>query len=738
VTEAASLINAFPLTATQPIAKWMERAGSAPAASQFYRAYLFREALTWIPSIIGGLLVWPVALMGLVLMSRSQTLRAFLLFHPLGRQLGGMGQTKALIFSVPALRRRFFRPYRASMLGDMAQEDSELEGGNYFSASGAVELRRGGVAQQLRDLDRLTLMSNSTVAPSIIERLSRWDGRVFLIGPSGRGKSMFLKHHILVSGHVREPSIFATAAALGRDPIKALTARFGGAIPDDQFLDSLIQSKRLDLYVDGLNEVDPETRASILDFISSRPSANIFTTTQPLERYPSEAKLFALLPLTRPQISTFLTSRHHAVNGEQGSGAENYRVQTLAFVAEKLSEADAEVATDDMESSERSRALVERLSNPMDLQTIADLLIRGQRPDVWGLQKQRHALVDSSYRAQTSNEPFPLEVFSRYVYESRRDGKPEIDESRFPRVAEILLKEKQIQRYIAADSGFKSDGYIFRHDKIRDFYTYPAFLADSDLRVAHAGDDKFSGVYDLLTQELLPQDATDLREFLAERALDRGDHRLSDRYLEGLRTRRALDSKDPPWLAQHDRSDVTNDTATILALEVERSRIAVELAGVIQRLDVGRVGTRVISAARPDNLLNALTALFLEIGIVPVGVGVAQKALFQTSNHFKFGVIGFAHHVELPQRILEASEALIRLMPTDEVPTLVVVNAQADLAPSLRSHLSISAIRAIFRGERIVVYSAWDLLKIIRAKDGVYAHDFMVLWKEHCEGMAAN
>jgi hypothetical protein len=56
----------------------------------------------------------------------------------------------------------------------------------------------------------------------------------------------------------------------------------------------------------------------------------------------------------------------------------------------------------------------------------------------------------------------------------------------------------------------------------------------------------------------------------------------------------------------------------------------------------------------------------------------------------------------------------------------------------LRSHLSISAIRAIFRGERIVVYSAWDLLKIIRAKDGVYAHDFMVLWKEHCEGMAAN
>jgi hypothetical protein len=250
----------------------------------------------------------------------------------------------------------------------------------------------------------------------------------FVDRPSGRGKTMFLRHHILASGRFREPAIFTTADNLGREPTKTITARFGGAIPDDGFLDSLVQSGRLDLYIDGLNEVDPETRAAITDHVTSRPSANIFVTSQPLERYPGGVKLYLLLPLTRSQIADFLISRETTlVAGARVTGAA-YRAQSQAFVAEKLAEADIQTSADDPQGSERARALVERLSNPMDLQTIADLIALEQRPDIWALQKQRHVLVDRLYRERTNNEPFPFALFSTSVYEARRDGRPEIDD----------------------------------------------------------------------------------------------------------------------------------------------------------------------------------------------------------------------------------------------------------------------------------------------------------------------
>jgi hypothetical protein len=296
VHEAGGLADALPLfslSAVNNVATWAGRAESFGLATSFSRPYWTRWMITRVPGFASALAAWLFGVMALVLMSHSDGVRAFLLFHPLGRQLGAFGQVNALMFAIPVLRRKFFAPYRSAMLGILAQQDARgYDDKTYFSGSGAAPLEKGGIAGQLRDLDRRTVSGSSSAAAPVVSALRAWHGRIVLIGASGRGKTMFLRHHILGMGGIREPAVFATASSLGRDPHKAITGRFGGALTDDGFLDSLITSARLDLYIDGLNEVDVETRAVITDYVTARPGANIFITTQPLERYPGDAALF--------------------------------------------------------------------------------------------------------------------------------------------------------------------------------------------------------------------------------------------------------------------------------------------------------------------------------------------------------------------------------------------------------------------------------------------------------------
>jgi hypothetical protein len=718
VTAAASLVDDvsfFSFAGVNSIAAWSTRAEPFGLTAPFVWPYWLRWVVTRVPGFASAIAIWLVALVAVVLMSRSDNVRAFLLFHPLGKQLGVFGQVNALIFAIPNLRRAFFKPYRNAMLGVLAHQESRgYDEKAYFSGSGAAKLQRSGIAAQMRDLDRRTVSEGSTASGSAVTSLKTWKGRVVLVGPSGRGKTMFLRHHILGACSIREPAIFATASSLRGDPRNVIMARFGGAVTDEGFMDSLISSGKLDIYVDGLNEVDPETRAAITDFVASRPAANIFITTQPLERYPGDAAIFLLLPLTRAQILEFLVTREPALPPETKIRGASYIEQARAFVAEKLAEADTQASPDDAAGEEHARALVDRLSNPMDLQTVAELLALGQRPDVWALQKQRHKLVERRYLERTNNEPFPFDAFSRSVYEARRDAKSEVDETRFPRVADILLEEKQIQRYISGDAFFKADGYIFRHDKIRDFYTYRAFVIDPALRALHADDDKFSGVYDLLSSELPTNEAAALREFLSEKALDRGDHRLSDRYLEGLRARRLLESKDPDWLARFDRVDVAPENIAIARDEQLRGQILEELTQAIARLDAGRAGTRVLSAARSDALLEASLALLEEAGFSRLGLSAGQRILVGHPEYGDFALLAIAHPAALPERLIQATKANLESLPSLSGPTLIVANIEADLPPSERSAEAVSIVLGEFAMPGITVMTALDLLTRVR------------------------
>jgi hypothetical protein len=74
-----------------------------------------------------------------------------------------------------------------------------------------------------------------------------------------------------------------------------------------------------------------------------------------------------------------------------------------------------------------------------------------------------------------------------------------------------------------------------------------------------ARDDRFAGVFEYLARDL-PHDAADeLKDYLLSAALDRSDHRLSDRFLQHLRWRSLLDRADRAWLAAYDLPNARDD-----------------------------------------------------------------------------------------------------------------------------------------------------------------------------------
>ena len=112
-------------------------------------------------------------------------------------------------------------------------------------------------------------------------------------GRMGSGKTMFLRH--LVSSSERL-SVFLPAARCTEGIIAAIRVMLEGPARDPGFLETLVYSGALDIYVDGLNEVSPDTRARIAQ--DAEKSANIILATQPLEwEPPAKSRVMVLEPL---------------------------------------------------------------------------------------------------------------------------------------------------------------------------------------------------------------------------------------------------------------------------------------------------------------------------------------------------------------------------------------------------------------------------------------------------------
>jgi hypothetical protein len=163
-----------------------------------------------------------------------------------------------------------------------------------------------------------------------------------------------------------------------------------------------------------------------------------------------------------------------------------------------------------------------------------------------------------------------------------------------------------------------------------------------------------------------------------------------------------------------DRLDVAAENAAISRNERLRSELLDETAQAVARLDAGRSGTRVLSSALSDALLEASLALLQEAGFSRGKLLAGQRTLICHPEGCSFGMLTVATPKALTLSLIRATKVNLEALPSDSEPTLLLINAEADLPPSERSAEAIELARSEIALPNVVVMTAFDLLTRVR------------------------
>ncbi|HYO69885.1 MAG TPA: hypothetical protein VEU33_27795 [Archangium sp.] len=440
---------------------------------------------------------------------RSPRVQALFFWNPWVRRLMGLGYVNLLLTWLPPLQRRLLAPFSYLLLSDAELERFSAE--HYFAQSEV-------------------LIPSSGTRALLLEALSGRRGHVVLEGASGLGKSTFVRHLLRHSKHL---AVYLRAERCNEGVLNAIQAKLEGQARDTAFLQSIIYSGALDIYIDGLNEVTADTRARIVEFVERNSHAHILLTTQRIEwTPPTTARLYVLQPLNEAQIGMFLVSREPALDPRAPLRGADYRTACERFVREALSAERPE---------EERQATRESLSNPMDLTVVAQLLSLEQRPDLFNLGWQQYELMAKDYREIHLGD-FPLKEFAEEAYQMRLQDRTALPEERFGEELPHLERFKLVvRRQWKSLDGKEQREWRFRHDKLHEFFIAQTFLGEGNPRPAeHLADPRFRGVYFLLALLLEPAEARALREMLVDYAAATRDHTVSDDFVNVLNTRRRV------------------------------------------------------------------------------------------------------------------------------------------------------------------------------------------------------
>jgi hypothetical protein len=346
---------------------------------------------------------------------------------------------------------------------------------------------------------------------------------------------MFLRHLLQQSKRI---VVYLPATKCAEGVIEAIQKKLhGDEIKDTKFLQSLIYSGAIDICIDGLNEVNPDTRAKITQFVESHFKGNILMTTQPLEWLPpSTAKTYVMQPLQSVQIERYLLSRQPSLPKAAPVQGTAYEQACRTFLSTMLSD-QTPLSTEELKTARTV------LSNPMELTLAAWMLAGGVQPDLFNLREQQYKLMAEEYR-RTWNQDFPLKQFSEAVYQQWLLDQKALPADKF--YNELLCMEDEKFRMVVSRQWKDAKGeakkeWYFRHDKIAEFFLVQTFLgkgSNAETRLLdHIGDSRFRGVYFLLATLMDLEAAKDLREKLIQYAADTKDHTVSDTFVQLLRSR---------------------------------------------------------------------------------------------------------------------------------------------------------------------------------------------------------
>ena len=421
----------FSLGAIDALTEWQERAAHQFADRQTSfssEAWKRRGVLyaSYAPAaLLCHLALWALLLTAYPTIPRVQS---FVFYNPWARKVLALGYLDIVLLAVPAIRRLLFAPLREQMLGKLGWTTSgALPRGAYYRESGIVPLELGELDRAISRAETETILGVRKTDTASATSLSAWNGRVLLIGPSGRGKTSFVRHHLL-SGNARLPAVYLTAEECASGVPAAIAARVGALGSDNDLIASLVRAGKLDVYIDGLNEVAPVARSHILNFVADNVGGNLFLATQQLSEGLPAVQALYLLPLSREQMGDFLLGREPFLDISALVRGDAFRDAARAFLGSFESQAQGGVQ---VANAKLKLGFFAKLANPMDLQTAADLLSRGVEPDPLNLQRQQFEIVEANYHRATGSS-FPARRFAKSVLKARLDGTVEIDAAAFP------------------------------------------------------------------------------------------------------------------------------------------------------------------------------------------------------------------------------------------------------------------------------------------------------------------
>ncbi|BDA76416.1 unknown protein (plasmid) [Calothrix sp. PCC 7716] len=441
-------------------------------------------------------------------------IQAIFFWNPWVRRILGMGYVGFILTWVPFFRRKLLEPFKPSLLADAG-----LDGFNpdvYFPESN-IKLPSGEILPITQSLKDIT-------------------GQIILEGDSGLGKSMFLR---FLANKSKRIVVFIPAAKCEKGVNEAIQAKLHGQAQDANFLQSLIYSGAIDIYIDGINEVSAETRAKICEFVEKHFRGNVIITTQPLEWIPpSTAKTYHLQPLTRQQIEQFLIARASRLSHEAQITGDDYKQACQKYLAKTL---DNQLPSTELDASLRI------LSNPMDLSLVSTMISQNQHPDLFNLQQQQYNLMSAEYLREWKHD-FPLKKFSMRIYQLRCHDETALPVDEFGQ--EIMSMEDEKYKMVVRREwldikyGKPRKEWNFRHDKIMEFFLVQNFLDNSqeaeERQIKHMGDSRFRGVYFAMAILLPLNQAQELREKLLLYAANSKDYTVLGTYVQILQARMTI------------------------------------------------------------------------------------------------------------------------------------------------------------------------------------------------------
>jgi len=445
---------------------------------------------------------------------RFAFVQAIFFWNPYVRKFFGLGYVGLALTWVPFLRAKLFEPFKPSLLADANLENFNSQ--TYFPRS---HVKRN-------------IQPESIPIQNAIPKLK---GQLVLEGELGLGKSMFLKYLVATS---RRIVVFLPARKCEGGVMEAIRAKLHGQAEDADFLRNLVYSGAIDICIDGLNEVTPDTRAKISSFVERYFKGNIILTTQPIEWQPpatATANVYSLQPLEPQQIEEFLISRQTILPADVPVSGMEYAQTCQNYLAQ------VEFTT---QTEDEKIAVRRMLSNPMELTVVAQMLANQETPDLLNLQQQQYDLMAADYKRKHLRE-FPLDSFSELVYQMRLNDTTNIEAEKWSHELPCLERFKMVlHRKFTDTAGKVKEEWYFRHDKIAEFFIVQTFLEKgSDRPEKHIGDPRFRGVYFLLATLLPFSEAMELREMALQYAASTQDYTLIGPIVQLVRSRRAFASR---------------------------------------------------------------------------------------------------------------------------------------------------------------------------------------------------